>query len=124
METADRTEWQLTQAYHRPEQSASPLKYLNRATVLEGARLPESLANAGRPLIRARHALPLNSAVALSATAYRESEPDGTPIKWANGPAALGDPRPLALMTNIAVPSIAAPTSLPDNVVADRVETG
>lgn len=124
METADRMEWKLTQAHHRPELSASPLKYLNRATVLEDPRLPESVANAERPLFRARRALPLNSAVALFATAYRESEPDGTPIKWANGPAALGDPRPLALMMNIAVPSIAAPTSLPDNVVADRVDTG
>jgi hypothetical protein len=123
MKTAGGMRWRFMEAYHRLESSASPLKYTNRLIVPEGARLRESRANAGRPVIPAQAALPLNSAE-LFATAYYAPDPAADVIKWANRPAALIDSPSLAPLANTTLPSIAAPTGLPDNEVADLIDTG
>ena len=122
METAGGRRWRFTEAYQRPELSNPPLKYL--ATMLGGPRLRESLANAGRPMLAAQAALPLNSAEELFATAYHAPDPAADASKWANRPAALMGSPSLAPVANTTLPSIAAPSGLPDNEVADLIDTG
>lgn len=120
MEPAEGMQRQFGQAYQWPELTASPAKFLNRATVLDDLLL----ANSERPSIPASHAMPDNSAVELYATADRDPDLAATPIKWANGLAADDDPRRLALLTNTAQPSIAAQTGEAINVVMKPLETG
>lgn len=120
MEPAEGMQWQSGQAYQWPGLTASPTKYLNRATVLDDLLL----ANSGRPSIRAQLATPLNSAVELFAAAYSDPDLAATPIKWANSLEALGDPRPLALLANTALSSITAQTGVPINEVVEPLETG
>jgi hypothetical protein len=123
METARGREWRFTAAYQSRELSNSPLEDLNLATMLRPSRDRESLANAGRPVIGAHAAFPLNSARGLFPTAY-EADPGAAPIKWANRPAALMGPRSLAPLSNTTARWTAVSADLPGNDMTHVIDTG
>jgi hypothetical protein len=111
---------QFGQAYQWLELTATATRYLNRATALDDLLL----VNSERPSIPAPHAMPDNSAVGLYAAAYRDPDPAATPVKWANRLTAGGDPLPLTLLANTALPSIVAQTGVPINEMLRPLETG
>ena len=120
MEPSESMQWQFGQAYPWPGVTASPAKYLNRATVLDGLLL----ANSERPTIPAPEDTPENAAAELIAAAQRGPDLVATPMKWANGLLALGDPWSLALLVNTAVPSITTRPGVPINKAMQPRESG
>ena len=120
MGSADGMQRQFGQAYQQPASIASPVKYLNRAPVLDRPLL----ANPEPPSITATVALPVNSAVELFGAAYRDPGPAANSLRWAKELTAVGDPGPMAILANTVFPSMTTPTGVPVNDAGGHANRG
>lgn len=100
MEPVERTRWQSTEAYERPDSVMPSVKSLDALALF--AEMPT--LNSAWPSIQAPQGVPVVSAVDVFAAAYRDPAPANTQISWTTGLADIVDPGFIGGLANTEPP--------------------